>query len=310
MRTVKPMLAATYGTDKGDVRDLNFPYLASPKIDGIRMLVVDGVCQSRSGKPIPCPTVQRMFGQPEFEGWDGELAIGPLTAKNLMQRTMAVMSSSELEDPFQLTWNVFDLWDVGLNYATRFAALGAKYERLALNHDITPWIKVVPHMLIECPPVLDAYEVACLSQGFEGVMLNRPDAGYRHGRAGCTQKSELIKIKRFRDDEAIIVGVHEMMHNDNEAFKDELGKTKRATLQENMRPAGVLGSFTLRVTTGPFTGVEFDCSGFTAQQRADYWRERDGLVGKLVTFKHFATTGAKDRPRQPVFKGFRAAEDT
>lgn len=312
-RVTKPMLAATYGTDKGDVRELAFPYLASPKIDGVRMLVVDGVCQSRSGKPIPNPTVQHLFGRPEFEGWDGELAIGSLTAKNLMQRTMKVMSKDELKgyDLYMLSWNVFDVWDLSHNYASRFYSLKYLHGRLQMGGPAAlANVHVVPHTLIECLPTLDAYEAACLAEGYEGVMLNLPDGKYKHGRAGCTKKSELIKIKRFRDDEAVVVGTEEMMHNDNVDFKDELGRTKRATLQENMRPAGVLGALRLRVTTGTFTGAEFTCSGFTAQQRADLWRERDGLIGKLVTFKHFNVTGAKDKPRQPVFKGFRSELDT
>ena len=44
----KPMLAATVA----DRSKLRFPYLASPKLDGIRCLVLNGEVLSRSFKPI------------------------------------------------------------------------------------------------------------------------------------------------------------------------------------------------------------------------------------------------------------------
>lgn len=309
------MLAATYGSDKKKhITHLVFPALVSPKVDGIRMLVVDGVCQSRSGKPIPCPTVQALFGGDALEGLDGELTIGPLTASNLMQRTMAVMSDSELEgdDLATLQFNVFDKWDcpeeqyiVRAERAQRQIDehFGVQLPRLSVP---VYWL---PHCLVSSMDELLEHEETVLGLGYEGLMYNLTTGLYKNGRCG-KKAPDLVKVKRFIDDDAIIVGFTEMMHNDNVAFKSELGKTKRATLKENMRPAGKLGSLRLRVTTGRFVGKEFDCSGFTEEQRNVLWLQRDTLLGKLTTFKHFAQTGAVDLPRQPVWKGFRHPDDT
>jgi DNA ligase-1 len=311
-RIISPMLAATYGDPKVDKKYIGhivFPVLVSPKIDGIRALVVDGVVQSRSGKPIPCPTIQELFGVPALEGLDGELAVGSLTASNLMQRTMGVMSKSELsaEDRHVLSFNIFDRWDEEENYAIRAAHAQRQVEDIHAH--LRSFVEWVPHRFINSMDELLEYEAQQLALGYEGVMVNETCGRYKNGRCG-KKEPFLIKVKRFTDDEAIVIGFSEMQHNDNEAFKSELGRTKRATLQENLRPAGVLGSLRLRAVTGKFAGAEFDCSGFTAQQRLDLWLQRDMLVGKLGTFKHFDVTGAKDRPRQPVWKGFRSMIDT
>jgi DNA ligase-1 len=49
-------------------------------------------------------------------------------------------------------------------------------------------------------------------------------------------------------------------------------------------------------------------TGFTADQRADFWSRREQLRGQLVKYKHFPH-GVKDAPRHPVFLGFRDPED-
>jgi DNA ligase-1 len=304
------MLAATYNPDDAKhVQTIKLPVWASPKIDGIRALVVNGVVQSRSGKPIPNPVVQARYGRPEFEGLDGELAVGPTNASDLMQRSMKVMSLDTTFEDDSLSFNLFDVWSArNDSYNTRLLALNSR----EVGHRYvfaTMRASVIHHRWLYSLAELDNYEAAMLDLGYEGVMLNAPDLPYKHGRSG-KKNPELLKVKRFVDDEAVIIGFEEMYHNDNVAFKDELGRTKRQTLQANLRGAGVLGSLRLRATTGTFKGAEFNCSGFTANQRAELWAKREQLLGQLGTFKHFEQVGAKDRPRQPVWKSLRSVLDT
>ncbi len=58
-KTFKPMLADPIEPEKYPLR---FPLLVSTKIDGIRVLVRDGVAYSRSLKPIPNKYVQSVLG--------------------------------------------------------------------------------------------------------------------------------------------------------------------------------------------------------------------------------------------------------
>ncbi|HQT78609.1 MAG TPA: hypothetical protein PLD10_16265 [Rhodopila sp.] len=98
------------------------------------------------------------------------------------------------------------------------------------------------------------------------------------------------------------------MANGNEAIINELGLTKRSTHQANKTGKGTLGALIVRGITA-YPGVTFRIgTGFDATQRCVFMTDRDKLLGKIVTYKHFPI-GAKDAPRHPVFKGFRHATE-
>ena len=57
------------------------------------------------------------------------------------------------------------------------------------------------------------------------------------------------------------------------------------------------------------SGVEFQVgSGFDAAQRKDFWSRRETLRGKIIKYKSFKI-GVKDKPRHPIFLGFRDKAD-
>jgi DNA ligase-1 len=121
----------------------------------------------------------------------------------------------------------------------------------------------------------------------------------------------MIKIKRFTDGEAVVVGVEEQMHNTNEATTNALGYTERSSHQANQIGTGALGAFLCRSLPGPDdeTDVEFSVgTGMTAADRTWMWNNREQMVGKIIKYKSFPV-GVKDKPRHPVFLGFRDAED-
>jgi DNA ligase-1 len=57
------------------------------------------------------------------------------------------------------------------------------------------------------------------------------------------------------------------------------------------------------------TGVEFEVgTGFDDGLRLAIWKNKDYYGKKIVKYKFFPT-GSKDKPRFPVFLGFRDAID-
>jgi DNA ligase-1 len=114
-------------------------------------------------------------------------------------------------------------------------------------------------------------------------------------------------LKLFEDMEATVVGVEEMQHNGNDAFTNELGRTARSSCKGGKVGLGVLGKLNLVGMTGPFKDVAFDCgTGFDAKQREDYWDvDVTGMVAKIKYFP----VGSKDKPRHPVFLGWRDKRD-
>ena len=99
----KPLLSSTYKLQT----TLRFPYLASPKLDGIRCIVLDGVPVSRSLKIIPNKHIQQLLSLPALNGLDGELIIGSPTAEDAFRATTTVVMSHAKEVADFVYW-VFD----------------------------------------------------------------------------------------------------------------------------------------------------------------------------------------------------------
>jgi DNA ligase-1 len=155
---------------------------------------------------------------------------------------------------------------------------------------------------------LEALEAKTLGQGFEGVMLRKPDGKYKHGRSTAKEQI-LMKLKRFEDAEARVMGFEEQMHNGNEATTDKLGAKVRSSKKSGMSGKNTLGALQVVGLNGEFKGCSFNIgSGFNDELRAKIWKQPDLFKGQVVKYKYFSL-GSKDAPRFPVFLGFRNPED-
>jgi len=149
------------------------------------------------------------------------------------------------------------------------------------------------------------WEESYLAAGYEGVMLRHPDGPYKHGRS-TAKEAWLLKVKRFVDAEAKVIGYSEAQHNANEAKRNELGQLERSSHKAGKVGKQTLGALMVKDLK---TGVEFDIgTGFTESQRQLLWAQGDNLIGKVVKYKS-QPTGVKDKPRFPVFLGFRDKVD-
>jgi DNA ligase-1 len=298
--TFKPMLAATMK----DTSKLRFPLLASQKLDGIRATVQGGRLLSRTLKPIPNENVQSLFkGLPE--GLDGELIVGDPLAPDAYRKTVSlVMSDDKPLDWFKdesVSLHVFDLFGSD-DFSTRLKGAITEINKRIRMHvfNAIP----VEHKLILTIEELDEFEAGLLAKGAEGVMLRSLDGPYKQGRS-TENEGYLVKVKRFVDSEAEIIGVFEEMENTNEKQTNELGRSKRSTEKAGLVPKGTLGGFEVRDLK---TGVDFSIgAGFTAAERKAYWNA-PLLIGQTVKYKYFPS-GSKDKPRHPIYLGMRHKED-
>lgn len=286
---MKPMLSGTCT----DINTLRYPVLVSPKLDGIRALVIDGVLVSRNLKPIRNSELQSRYGSKEFEGLDGELITGPPTAPDCFLVTTSTVMSAD-KPAGNTRFMVFDRLPSapGLTFNQRRAGLNMS------------GVTLVPHLIANNADELSIIEVRYLAQGYEGLMIRDPQGPYKQGRS-TEKEGWLLKLKRFEDAEATVVSVEELMHNANEATVDALGHTKRSTHAANMKGRGALGALKVLGLNGPYAGSEFSIgTGMNDVQRAELWRAREGLPGLTVKYRYFPL-GSKDAPRFPVFLGFR-----
>ena len=285
-----PMLSAT----AGDLKLLKYPLLASPKLDGIRAIVQDGKLMSRNLKRIRNAYTQAKFGMHAIDGLDGELIDGAHDATVFRRTTSSV--SRAMGEPKDVKFWVFDVQMPNAPFKDRYGYL---------SNTLWPQgVKVVPHKWVNSPLEAQAFEEECLNMGFEGIMLRDPEGPYKEGRS-TLREGYLMKVKRFEDAEAEIVGFEERMHNANELTRDELGRAKRSHHAENMVGRGDLGALLVRGINGQYEGCSFSIgTGFDDHDRATFWSERTALVGKVVKYKFFPM-GSKEAPRFPVFLGFR-----
>lgn len=285
----KPMLAATIK----DVNLLKFPLYASPKLDGVRAVVLGSVVYSRSMKPIPNKHVQARFGKKIYEGFDGELIVGPPTNKDVFNKTSKIVMSQEAWSS-DLGFYVFDCISALVGYRQRYVE--------SIRH---LGMQVATQTRIGTLGDLQTYEATMTERGYEGVMLRSLDGLYKQGRS-TLKEAYLMKLKTFADMEATVIAIDEAMHNTNDHDNQGLHK-KRTSHKAGMIGKGMLGSLVVVGLNGPFKDVEFGVgSGFTEQERIDIWRSI--VVGKIVKVKYFPL-GCKDAPRFPVFLGFRDPTD-
>jgi DNA ligase-1 len=298
----KPTLAVAY-----DPAKQAYPVLASPKIDGVRCTILDGVPKSRSLKLIPSKHVQACLSHPLLENFDGELIVGEATAQNAQHNTTSHVMSHGKE--FDFTYHVFDFHLQDTGFETRLKRLTSelKVQASTITRLLGPHCRInfVKQVMIHNDDELDVYEAEQLALGYEGVMLRKPDGHYKYGRS-TVNEGLLLKVKRFEDSECEILEVIEQQKNNNDKTVNELGRSKRSSHKENKTGKSTTGSLRVRDLK---TKVEFNIgTGMNDEMRQEIWDDRDLYIGRIVTYKFFPK-GIKDLPLLPVFKGFRSKDD-
>lgn len=302
---VRPMLAAAIS----DISQLVFPLIGTPKIDGIRCLTLPTTEESAEGdicspvtralKPIPNRHVRRRIARECSPGLDGELIIPTATFQQVSSYIMGYSGEPEFE------YHVFDHLLMLRDTRWTKGVLEAYRDRLSrLCHMKLPvFCHVIPHT--HCPGAreVEKFEDECVEGGYEGICLRAPHSPYKFGRS-TLKEHWLLKLKRFQDDEAIVIGAEELMRNQNEVEVSALGYQERCSKSAGLIPGNTLGALLVRDVK---TGVEFAVgSGFSQNERLELWAGRDALIGRTLTYRH-QPHGAKDRPRIPIFKGWRRA---
>lgn len=292
--TFKPMKGSAFDPQK----PINKSMLVSPKLDGIRCLIREGKAVSSTLKPIANKMLRAILSNPLLDGLDGELLKGSATSKMAFNSTTrSVMSHhGDTNETFFYVFDDFTHPHHPFNDRLRSAA-----ERVADAQRQGLPVRLVEHWPIGSEAELLRTYQAYLEQGFEGAMARDPIGPYKCGRA-TEKEGFLLKLKPWKDAEAIIIGYDELERNLNEAKTNALGRTERSTSKEGKVAGGTLGAIQVRDL---ISGQEFSIGGgFTAEARDLLWAQKETLVGRIVTYKS-VTIGVVDAPRFPVFQRFR-----
>lgn len=261
-----------------DLSVLRYPLLATPKFDGIRCIVMEGKVLSATLKPIPNKHIVKCLkevGEQLGTSLDGELIIGPL-----FQDTTSGVMSSDGEPNF--IYYIFDCL-LGSNqmYKDRVNTL--------IELPLPPFCESVVPIVIKSEHELLVFEQANLDFGHEGVMLRSPTGRYKQGRSTIREQT-LMKLKRFEDSEARIIG-----------YEEELDGFEK--------PMNTLGAIVCEDIHGKFTQPFKIGTGYDHDLKAKIWDDKEHYASQLVCYKFQRPGSTKEKPRLPVFKSFRHRED-
>ncbi len=302
MLITSPLLAAD-GSKPGALDKLRYPLLASPKVDGIRCITTPegSVYSGRKLKTLPngyaCSKLS-MLGS----SFDGELICvkeGTPASNRMLPTSWKTFNDtqSDLMTQAGMPDFMYLIFDCHMN---PMAGYSERLKQVSLTVDVKSWYNPLPHRMVHTLDELMQYEEECLALGYEGICLRSPAGRYKSGRSTLREQI-LIKLKRFVDDEATIIGMTELMHNENEATVDATGHMERSRHASGKRASGLMGA--LNVTHPIFGEFEVGC-GFTTGDRLDFWQYPHAFIGKQITFK-YQPFGMKDKPRCPVYKSLR-----
>lgn len=288
----RPLLA----TQIDDLSSLSYPLYVSKKLDGIRCTIFNGVAYSRSLKLIPNLSIQKWAKEnaAQLEGLDGEFIVGSPTSETVFRDTTSFVMSIDKVGEFQFF--AFDQVHITTEAQERQKTLEAL--------PVIPRVTVLEQTLVQSKAELEAYRTKAVEDGYEGAMVKKVKGKYKFGRSSV-KEGLLLKMKLFNDIDLKVVGFEPLYKNTNEAVRNEIGRSQRSSVKENLVPQELLGALTLMQPNG----MTVSCgSGFNQQERIYWWENKDQLVGKLATIKYFSV-GIKDVLRFPIFKGFRDEKD-
>lgn len=274
---IEPMLAKEF-----NARWVDGEYYLQPKLNGHRIIWDGKQLWTRQGKlVVSVPGLIAELSQ-LFDGvpLDGELYSHGMTFQKITQtgrRTVNV-----IDDP-NLCMYVYDLPIADKTFRERWRMIDVDYGTTIAN---SQRIRVVatqgPFQHFDATQSSNPQNLNVFGAMYEGTMLRNANGMYKFGK----RSSDLLKIKRFHDTEAAVVGVTQMNTFDKIIVpKGTPGSRKKSngTYVKN-------GTATLHPMIGALVcqlpnGTQFEIgSGFTHDERKMFWSEPP--IGKMVTFQY------------------------
>ena len=285
MQIQRPMLCARLK----DPAQLRYPVLATPKLDGIRCLKVDGRVVSRAFKLIPNQHIRECMSQLP-DGVDGELICDDFSSTQ-----SAVMSVDGKPD---FRFHMFD-----------WCSLNGYHDRVyQMTMENWPsFVELVVPALVNDLPSFYQLEEAHLAAGYEGVVVRSFNGPYKFGRS-TAREGFMFKFKRVDESEALIYALTEARENCNPVAYNNFGYTRRPGGQDLKIPKDTLGAFEVRDVYSKQAFSIGTGLGLDMKLREEIWNNQEAYIGRIVRYK-YQGIGSQGRPRFPVFLGFREKED-
>ncbi len=259
------------------------PFIVQPKLDGDRcravivensVVLLSSECNVISSVPHINEFLSRCgFGTIEL---DGELYTHGMNHQLIHGIASRSVNAHSQSDDLEL--HLFDIVDESLPQIDRIKLLSSARDVLRaeeLRAKVFGPVKIVPFAVAETlEDVLRVYD-KFVGDGYEGIIVRELSAPYIRRRS-----TAVMKFKPKKEDLYEIIGTAEEVSIHGEP-KDTLGA---------LRCHAQYGEETFSVG-----------SGFSSDQRREYWKIKETLVGQTVRIAYQHTTPGRGVPRFPVF---------
>lgn len=319
MASKKSVLLAPNQQIEFDDPRIRWPAFGSLKFDGTRCVCVGGELLSRSMKPqknVLLPDALRALCDVakgrrlvfDFELYDH-------TLPNHGAHT-SILAAHEREIPDSMVCHIFDVlsldeWEGKTNRSPQpFHERQFVYQEILRTHPDLKCGRYVPVEQVELAGPDDArrlFEIS-IEDGFEGVMLRCPDAGYKHGRATINEGT-ILKFKDFHtlDGRIIEVVQRRKLKDGIERTTTPTGHMEKVHAKDAYELDDMVGAFKIEFEDGTLSEVNYG-RGFSHEVRRKHWEIRDDLLGCHVEVRHLPH-GAKDGIRIGTLVRFRPDKD-
>jgi len=284
------------------LKKLHYPKAVTLKMDGIRAFKFDDLI-SRTLKKIPNKKIRDRANLLLPRGADVELWNKELSYHEIESIVMSHEHPAWEHIHFHLLDMVLLAMDDGktLNYAERMNHIGTFMK--CVNTDSA--VKFAPPIVCHNAEQLMQFFLVVEEECGEGVCFRSLNGPYKQGK--CTLKEEyLIKLCRHSIEEAEIIDFIEQYENGNPDKRNATGAMNRSKAQGNLYGKDTLGALIVRSAAGQVfrigTGV-----GLDDKLRKEIWLNQEKYKGQWVKYK-CKKHGEKNKPRSPVFWGFRKME--
>lgn len=224
----------------------------SEKLDGIRAYWNGKEFKSKNGNKIYAPDwFTKDF--PNFE-LDGELWSKRDDFENIQNIVLDEKPTSKWNE---ITYNIFEVPNENGNFDKRLEKIKSWLEK-----NPNKFIKIIPQKICKNESELNNYLKELIDKKAEGLILKNPNLDYFTGR-----NENILKVKKFYDDEALVIGLNYSKENKFKSLKLKL---------EN--------------------GVIFNLGGGFS----DIQRKNPPKIGDVVTFKYYDLT----KNNKPKFASF------
>ena len=305
MKNFKPMLVCN---EKVDIEKIQYPMLASTKLDGIRCIFINGEMLTRSLKQIPSKQLQKKFQNlKDYSKKNGVILDGELYGlKMSFQEITHFVMTEDLSQkgeviPDKLKFFCFDELESNKNMIFKDIPFIDRYNRLIwiANNLKSDNLILVKQEVVKSSSDIESMFKKALDGGFEGLILKHEDSFYKFGRA-TFNFGDAYKIKPFLTFDGKVTGIEERFENTSESFTNELGGSSKHSYQADLKPTGIASTFIVQYLGQEQRVVITGDEAF----RRKIWNNKKDYIGKIIEFKGMLV-GSKDKVRHPTFIRFR-----